>query len=487
MSRMPSDPPDSGRSLLARLRGLFTWRQRRVQVAPVDSEADASRRRFPDAVREALDVVIGLDFGTSSTKAVVRTPYRFGGRAEAIDFRELAHASCKYLLPTRLHCHDGGAFSLEPGDTRRSWHDLKVKLLDAASPAEKPREDDLEIVGLAAGYLGLVIRFIRDRFWERHRQGLVVPDVRWRLNIGIPSAGYDDEATRRLFLAAAEAGWVLSGSSVPPTLGVALGVAQEALAGRLELAGLVSVIPEVAAEVVGYARSPRRSSGLHLLVDVGASTLDVCGFVLHEDGQGDRYELLTASVKRLGALELHRRRLGCLVKHQAGSMPFEFPPEDPVAPIPDLVEVVAVGQPELLARLQAINNDFRRWCTNATMEVVMTLKKRRDPNSPRWKDGLPVFVCGGASGLALLQESLDEADGRLGPVGTRLRRYPPPALAALANEDVDEALVRRLGVAYGLSFDSFDIGTITAPGEIEDIPRPGPIDWRSGFIDKDQV
>jgi len=432
-------------------------------------------------------VVIGLDFGTSSTKAVVRTPFHFGGRAEAIDFRKLAHASCRYLLPTRLHCGEGGDLGLEPRDAGRCWRDLKVKLLDAAMPTGRPREDDLEVVGLASGYLGLVIRFVRDTFAERHRKAFAGSEIRWRLNVGIPSAGYDDAATRRLFLAAAEAGWVLSGSPVPPTLGVALGVGQEALGGQLGLAGTVSVVPEVAAEVVGYARSPRRSSGLHLLVDAGASTLDVCGFVLHEDGMGDRYELLTASVKRLGALELYRGRLGCLAMDPAESMAFDFPPEDPVAPVPDVVEALAGTRPELLGRLKAVDDEFRRRCTNATMEVVMALKKRRDPNSPRWKEGLPVFVCGGASGLALMQESVDEADRRLGPVGTRLRRLPPPALAALANDDVDEVLVRRLGVAYGLSFDTFDIGTITPPGEIEDIRSPPPVDWRSGFVDKDLV
>lgn len=74
----------------------------------------------------------------------------------------------------------------------------------------------------------------------------------------------------------------------------------------------IEVVPEVAAQAVGYARSTLRDPGLHLLVDVGATTLDICGFILHQAEGRDRYELLTTTVERLGALELHRERLGAL-------------------------------------------------------------------------------------------------------------------------------------------------------------------------------
>ena len=42
--------------------------------------------------------------------------------------------------------------------------------------------------------------------------------------------------------------------------------------------GGVEVFPEIAAPVVGYARLRRRREGLHVMVNVGPSTIDVCGF-----------------------------------------------------------------------------------------------------------------------------------------------------------------------------------------------------------------
>ena len=47
-------------------------------------------------------------------------------------------------------------------------------------------------------------------------------------------------------------------------------------------------------------------------------------------------------------------------------------------------------------------------------------------------------------------------------------------------------LFNRLNTAYGLSFDSFDIGQIRAPSEIDDMP-PAPKREPRPFISKDQV
>ena len=71
------------------------------------------------------------------------------------------------------------------------------------------------------------------------------------------------------------------------------------------------------------------------MVDVGASTIDICGFVLYSRDQEDRYSLLTALVERLGVHELHLRRLN-LVSNAGASMRSELStPPDPFSPVPD--------------------------------------------------------------------------------------------------------------------------------------------------------
>ena len=57
----------------------------------------------------------------------------------------------------------------------------------------------------------------------------------------------------------------------------------------------------------------------------------------------------------------------------------------------------------------------------------------------------------------------------------------------LKNSDLRAEIFDRLAVAYGLSFDSFDIGHIVPPAEINDVPPRRPTDWQGRFVSKEQV
>jgi hypothetical protein len=246
----------------------------------------------------------------------------------------------------------------------------------------------------------------------------------------------------------------------------------------------IEVVPEVAAQAVGYARSTLRDPGLHLLVDVGASTFDVCGFVLHEREGQDRYELLTATVDRLGVLELHRERLRalrCLTGRDGGD-------RDTYDPLMPVGEALKDYHPGCSCMAPDVDTEFCRRATGAVMRHLIDLKRRRDPLSRRWATGLPVFLCGGGSGMDLFRGLVNDADTRFRSTmmarGLLLRTLPKPE--HLINTDVGEALFHRLSVAYGLSFDALNIGRISPPHETPDVPRPRR-SIEGGFISKDQV
>ena len=65
---------------------------------------------------------------------------------------------------------------------------------------------------------------------------------------------------------------------------------------------IFEIIPEIAAGAVGYALSDLRREGLHVMVDIGASTVDVCSFLLHEKEGNDRYSLLISRCSETGVL-----------------------------------------------------------------------------------------------------------------------------------------------------------------------------------------
>ena len=374
-------------------------------------------------------------------------------------------------------------FDLKRCDAIRTHTTLKIDLMNnPVSQQARMR---------AAAYLGLALREARQSFLDSQHDIYGQARLRWALNLGIPSTGYDDERVRDAFCAVASAAWRLSLHPDPPTPKEAAGALSDAKSG-VDFLQQVDVVPEVAAEVVGYARSKHRREGLHVIVDVGASTIDVCGFNLHPaDGEdGDHYRLLTALVELLGLRTLHLRRVRAV--EDAGE-----PLRSDVAAAPSPASAIPeagssyVDRPaqRLRGKLDEIDEGYTQECRKAFMTVIMELRKRRDPRATHWESGLPVFVGGGGGRFKLVTDALSRSHEWLidSLVDTQgIKRLRLPALRTLSNSDIPRDMTGRLDVAYGLSFDSLDIGQITPPYRIPDVP-PARVRPKRDMVGKEQV
>jgi len=283
------------------------------------------------------DIVIGFDFGTSCARVAIQSPFKLDGRVVFVDFGPLGHGSSRYFLPSRIFVDSQGRLTLDSPQGELEVHShLKVDLLDRFDgPATEDRA-----LARATAYVAAALRLTRRYFLETQADSYGADEIRWSLNIGIPSAGYDDETIRPRFQRLARAAWELSLRAETPAMEnvlEALGDGATASEARID----VDVVPEVAAQVVGYARSRERQDGLHTLMDVGASTLDLCSFVLHAHEADDNYELLTAAVEPLGLVELHGRRMDVA----GGRPPFDAIPEDLVSALPDWQDGPSSGLP----------------------------------------------------------------------------------------------------------------------------------------------
>lgn len=431
--------------------------------------------------RQHADLVIGLDFGTSCSKVVIRSPFMFGARAVAVHFGALGHASSRYLLPTKLFHLPDDRLSLTNDDAFENLTDMKVLMMK--------HPNDADVAAFAAGYLAHVIRLSRQWFLETQSEGYGGYELRWSFNLGIPSAGYDDASIREAFRRVAKVAWQLSIEETDIQWSRARAITEREIAAGFDAGIEIDVIPEVAAEVVGYARSPLRVPGLHILVDVGASTLDICSFILHDREGQDRYALPTALVEQLGVIHLHQRRLAVLDGGPCAPIVQAMDVSDPLAIIPATAVEYAEPGRGLRERLAAVDQHHADECRRALMRTIVDLKTRREPNSKRWSEGLPIFLCGGGSRMNCFQQVINDADERMVALsigaGILVRKLPRPE--DLKDEDVSEDVFDRLAVAYGLSFDALDIGTIVPPSEIEDVPDRAPNDWESRFVSKEQV
>jgi len=160
----------------------------------------------------------------------------------------------------------------------------------------------------------------------------------WQLNIGIPTLGYDDKKEIQLFRETAQKAWILS---VKYDV-ISLVKVKELVSSPINLNdnyGIsfdeINVIPEIAAEVTGYAKSPECQNGLHVLIDIGASTLDIAGFVLGEDDDGrNKFSILNADLKWLGAYICHLERIKAVEAHPDLRLILALKSQDILQPLP---------------------------------------------------------------------------------------------------------------------------------------------------------
>jgi len=278
------------------------------------------------------DLVVGLDFGTSTSKVVVQAPDLPGGQAYAVDFGDFAHSSMAYLLPARVWVTPNGTCTLPRKDAKREdakregakWvNGIKLELFDHDDHDEHlksacgPKQQGLQPEAVAVAYLALLLRYARKWFLKTKRDVIGhFQTLKWSVNLGVPSRCVEDNEENRRFRRVGRAAWMLSVLEE----NITIGKAQRELLYLSEapeywdrddddLTCDFDLIPEIAAGADGYARSPHRLDGVHLMIDVGASTVDVCGFLLHQRAGDHRYSLLTAEVQKLGTIRLYHERI----------------------------------------------------------------------------------------------------------------------------------------------------------------------------------
>ena len=445
-------------------------REAPVRESPPKSISDVDKSRFgeillagggpPATVGEELYVIVGLDFGTSSTKITVRLPYEAGEPTIAIP----APVPCRsddnpYLWQTVLWLKDKDFFFPWPEPRATALDRLKQGLI------HDPREAAISVLGTnvaanraqaSTAYLAFVIRYSMG-WLRRNRQPLFRQRKPiWFVNVGMPTASYDDEKLAKPYRRIAAAALQLAkcdGSITLTAVQVFLDhedvvAASESPEAAEELG--VAVIPEAAAAMTSFAKSTRDADGLYLSVDVGAMTLDACMFRLHRHGnENDLYAFMSAQVRPLGVDSLHW--------------------------------YLSENKTEA---------EFIEQCDRMLRTVVWTTKRNRDPGAVNWTAGndLPVFLGGGGATNPLHLKVLES-------VGPWLQHHASNEGIRLLELQIPDGFdcpephlqFGRMAVAWGLSLAPTDIGTILPPEDVEDIPPPLVRDVAKRFVSKDQV
>lgn len=448
---------------------------------------------------EESDIVIGFDFGTSSSKVIIRDSVR--QTAYAVPFNSPDCHGNSYLIPTRLFINEDGYISLSHGE--HCCGSIKSRLMD--DPDQKIFSvsnimQTITVSEVAAGYMALVIRHARDWFLEQTNPIYKKTEIKWHINLGVPSKNYDDSAKRKSFQAIAMASWRISQLSSEVNITEVKKIFHEAREyidateiNTEEFKSLwlhhdfVNTHPEVIMEIVGYARSPLRANGLYLIVDIGATTLDAAMFRIHTKDGEDSYPLLATCVERLGTMMLHNKRVQA-VKISMERALLEINAVDSTSHLPDPCHYAIHAHDKDIP-----DNDksFFAECSKMIGKTIKDTKQWRDPNSSTWRTELPVFICGGGGRLTLYRNMIKELGSNLvnswdGFRGFIIKEIPKPERQQLDAPDLSDKEYDRLAVAYGLSFTSDEIGEVIPESKIDDIPKQAVVENRDDlYVSKD--
>ena len=135
-----------------------------------------------------VELVIGLDFGTSCTKVIIQDVATRTGYA--VPFSSRMDERGSYLLPTIVSLDEQGIFNLERRG--RKFCGLKENLMNIA--AANPSNHDEKAKALmphTIAYLALMFREARAWFMEEHEKDYQGRDLTWRINVGLPASRFD--------------------------------------------------------------------------------------------------------------------------------------------------------------------------------------------------------------------------------------------------------------------------------------------------------
>lgn len=420
------------------------------------------------AEQPPIDVFIGIDFGTSYTKAAVGLmdaifPVRWDGANSADD---------QLTLPTEYSVLEGGRAVLgqHPRATRESV------LVNLKHPFLMPAVSRRSICE-AAVFLALVIRYVRAWTFKEHGDLLRHKRLNWMLNLGMPSNGLEDDQQKIAYLRLVHLAWHLSlQDQVPGRLDSDTSQVLDWMTNRPEsLADEPGLIPEFLAQVAGYVQSSQRTDGLHCLVDVGGGSLDVVTFsVIHREGE-DKFAIWAPEVKPLGVHMLLQNRLVGADTQDASA----------VDPISCALEAEAFARQASLKPDTVLARDglFGLEVEKLVRAVVAKTKTKRYKLSPAWANGLRVFMSGGGGSLA---EYRGPVDGGVGRVAHRVNMLDIPRHNKVAEHLFPPGSYHRISVACGLAQDPFNFGTLTLAKDIEDDPALGAVHVRPR-LDRDDL
>lgn len=415
------------KSILEKLRLLMLFRK---------NDNNEQRNDKNTANNLPLELCIGLDIGTSTTKVAIRNVFDEEHTCYLVDFEKHGEQGQEYLIPTSL-CEDrNGVFYLPLKDEKCTYTNLKLNFMKNKENAKM----------YFRAYIALIIRYTKDWFIKIHGNDDIVKnrEIIWQVNMGIPSKQFNDKGGNAKFIQILKEAYNLSN----------LNKITKQSSFSKENDVILNIVPEIIASIQSFIkRNDISHDGLYCVSDIGAGTLDVCTFRVKENDGNVIYSFFKSDVAELGVQKYIENK--------------------------DKIE------------------NYKNDVLTCFRIVLFRTYKKRDPHASEWTHTLPFYVSGGGISIPFYQNIIKELNLWLtkncgdhkGDIRCKgFYKIQPPAVDCVTHlKNID---TKRIGVALGLSYprESFDdIKEYYKECEIEDIEQPKRKEIQNEYISKEMT
>jgi hypothetical protein len=474
------------------------WRRSRPK-------ASEPKKSSPAGKPLRKQIVIGLDFGTSGTKAVVRDLAT--NTAELFDWEHRLSDFPSFVLPSSVSIRQGkmffGATAEKLSNSCAVLRSFKICLACGAgivtcrgcntkstSTATFIIEDMGKSFSVTArqvstAFLGFAIGRIKEALRARYGQASTIDT--W-VNIGVPIDQENELAGRREFTSVAFWADKLSDSvydGVPFAQfeGDYARITNDWANIPDEKERRVFLYPETAVALMSFLRSPVARAGLFALVDVGAGTTDVSFCRLEHAPQVTSYGLGSTVINEItDTMAFYEAKT-----HAVGSDDVDEALARAIAAksllkmTPGLIRSAKWAKEKLGSQRDVIaHHQGREYSLTpddvskhlaATISAMLTVYKetnftahRKEAIPNRWKH-YSLLLLGGGARLRYVQEAFQHC--RPSHYNRQIELLRPACPRDLKCSNSAQAQFDLLAIAYGLSFSPLDYPRLFRPAEVE--------------------
>jgi len=466
-------------------RKLFGTDKRQPESLLVSSPPAESSLSEPTVVvssdparRQPYFVQIGFDFGTSYSKCICRDV--------AIDkaWVYIPNSSVKselpFLIPGALLLNDGtlehvehqgidypenGLYHLKHALVKaalQEWDDPVLTVYRNAKGLSDVKELSRFVENCAVYYLAGVLGEIRNDVRRRMPDFGALKKDYMAVNLAVPVADAQLPQVNTAYKRVLYEAWRLADKLAghPPLhlmdLESLRNSSQNAEGG--DGAGACTIYPEVSANVQGFVRSRVSSPGIYLFSDTGAGTVDQSVFIFSRRDHGEHLTYLHGCVLPLGSSQIERRAAA-----SSGRA--------------DLQSLEVWREKKEQGGQESELRAARDWITgqlSGGTESTLAHAKRKLFVRDQLNDIRVIFGGGGHCGHPYMIGTMRPFSGQLFRNEIRPDVIGLPIPRDLELKDSEIRWMRRLYVAYGLSFEKSQLTGFTYPADVRD-PEPQEI------------